>query len=333
MAVNARSRSSSAPPFRRSLFGRLARIGWLCPVLGAACVPPGNSTPTDSGPPSASATPTSTVRASVNVMTAPFSDNFDRPNTPFGANTGDGGANGTLTPTFIALGDAATDAAHVTDAARGSDARTDAMTEAGAAIAVADTGPVVNAEAEPVGPDWMVTSPVLHAWRVENGKLCGQNAKNHGIWLKRTLPVNARVEYDAITYSEEGDLKSEIWGDGVSAATSTSYTNATSYLAIFGGWKNKFHVLARINEHGDDRKEIKVDPTSDDPRQKPVVRGQQYHVKVERTDGKTVKFYVDDLEYLTFADASPLTGMGHDHFGFNEWQVKVCFDNVKITPL
>jgi hypothetical protein len=63
------------------------------------------------------------------------------------------------------------------------------------------------------------------------------------------------------------------------------------------------------------------------------VRGQQYHVKVERTDGKTVKLYVDDLEYLTYTDASPLAGAGHDHFGFNEWQVKVCFDNVKVTPL
>ena len=198
---------------------------------------------------------------------------------------------------------------------------------------MADASPSVNPEMAPVGPDWMVTSPALHAWRIENGKLCGQNAKNHGIWLKRTLPINARIEYDAITYSEEGDLKSEVWGDGVSAATSTSYTNDTSYLAIFGGWKNKFHVLARINEHGDDRQEIKVDPSSDDPRQKPVVKGQQYHVKVERTDGKTVKFYVDDLEYLVFADQAPLAGAGHDHFGFNEWQVKVCFDNVKITPL
>ena len=54
----------------------------------------------------------------------------------------------------------------------------------------------------------------------------------------------------------DGDLKAEYWGDGRSFATSLSYTNATSYLTIFGGWHNKFHVLARINEHGGDRKEI-----------------------------------------------------------------------------
>ncbi|RYG80219.1 hypothetical protein EON77_08290 [bacterium] len=130
-----------------------------------------------------------------------------------------------------------------------------------------------------------------------------------------------------------GDLKAEVWGDGRSAATALSYTNATSYLAILGGWKNTLHVLARINEHGDDRKEVKVDPTSDDPRQKPVNVGQIYRFKIERTDGKTVRYGVDGVDYLTFEDPVPLTGMGHDHFGFNNWQVKTCFDNVKVTPL
>ena len=33
------------------------------------------------------------------------------------------------------------------------------------------------------------------------------------------------------------------------------------------------------------------------------------------------------------AIAQPLAGAGHDHFGFNEWEVKTCYDNVKVTPL
>jgi hypothetical protein len=202
-----------------------------------------------------------------------------------------------------------------------------------APVAASAEAGAVDPEVEPIGPDWLVTLPSRRAWRIENGKLCGQNARNHGIWLRRTMPLNARIEYDAMSYSDEGDLKSEVWGDGTSAATSTSYTNATSYLAVFGGWKNQFHVLARINEHGSDRKEIKVDATSDDPKEKPVVRGQQYHIKVERTDGKTVRFFVDDVEYLSYNDPVPLAGSGHDHMGFNEWLVKVCFDNVKVTPL
>ncbi len=36
---------------------------------------------------------------------------------------------------------------------------------------------------------------------------------------------------------------------------------------------------------------------------------------------------------LTFPDCAPLAGAGHDHFGFNDWDVKVCFDNVKVVPL
>jgi hypothetical protein len=184
---------------------------------------------------------------------------------------------------------------------------------------------------EPNQADWLITQPGI--WHLEGGKLCGEHAKNHGIWLKRTLPVNARIEFDAIAQTPDGDLKAEYWGDGRSFATSLSYTNATSYLTIFGGWHNKFHVLARLNEHGSDRKEITTDPNSDDVREKPVNAGQSYHFKVERSDGKTVKWWVDGNEMLTYPDTAPLAGPGHDHFGFNDWDVKVCFDNVKVVPL
>ncbi len=180
--------------------------------------------------------------------------------------------------------------------------------------------------------DWVATSPGI--WHIENGRLCGEHAKNHGLWLKRTLPVNARIEFDAVSYSPDGDLKAEFWGDGRSFATALSYTNATSYLTIFGGWHNKFHVLARINEHGNDRKEIAVvDLNSDDVRERPVIAGQVYRFKVERNDGKTVRWWIDGNEMLTYSDTAPLTGIGHDHFGFNDWDVKVCFDNVRVVPL
>jgi hypothetical protein len=179
--------------------------------------------------------------------------------------------------------------------------------------------------------DWMTTAPGI--WHIEGGRLCGEHAKNHGIWLKRVLPTNARIEFDATSMSPDGDIKAEIWGDGRSYATALSYTNATSYLTILGGWHNKFHVLARINEHGNDRKEITIDPASDDPREKPVVAGQSYHFKVERIDGKTVRWWIDGNEMLSYPDTAPLMGPGHDHFGFNDWDVKVCFDNVRVVPL
>ncbi len=197
----------------------------------------------------------------------------------------------------------------------------------GGADAVAADAPAML---EP-GPDWVATVPGI--WHIEGGRLCGDHAKNHGIWLKRGLPVNARIEFDAVSQSSDGDLKAEYWGDGRSYATALSYTNATSYLTIFGGWHNTFHVLARINEHAPDRKEVIVDKNSDDPREKPAMAGQLYHFKVERADGKTVRWWIDGNEMLTYPDVAPLAGPGHDHFGFNDWEIKVCFDNVRVTPL
>ena len=193
------------------------------------------------------------------------------------------------------------------------------------------TAPATSAPAVDPGRDWIATAP--NTWRLEGGRLCGDHAHNHGVWLKRVLPVNARIEFDAVSDATDGDIKAECWGDGLSSATALSYTNATSYLTIFGGWHNKFHVLARMNEHGGDRKEITVDPSSDDPREKPVVAGQLYRFKVERADGKTVKWWVDGNEMLSYPDSAPLAGVGHEHFGFNDWEVKVCFDNVRIVPL
>jgi hypothetical protein len=181
-----------------------------------------------------------------------------------------------------------------------------------------------------IGADWSSTGA---AWRIEGGRLCVERARNHGIWLRRRLPTNARIEFDAMSTSPEGDLKAELWGDGHSAADSISYNDATSYLTIFGGWKNSFHVLARIDEHAPDRPQVPLDDGSDDLRAKKVVPGRSYHFKVVRDDGRTVRWLVDDLEILTYPDPKPLTGQGHDHFGFNDWDVHVCFDNLVITPL
>ncbi|MGD0678870.1 MAG: hypothetical protein ABSC94_25985, partial [Polyangiaceae bacterium] len=114
------------------------------------------------------------------------------------------------------------------------------------ALGVTDTGAASLPGAD-LGADWVVTVPGV--WHLEGGRLCGEHAKNHGVWLKHAIPVNARIEFDAVSQSPDGDLKAEYWGDGRSYATGLSYTNATSYLTIFGGWHNKFHVLARINEH------------------------------------------------------------------------------------
>lgn len=181
-----------------------------------------------------------------------------------------------------------------------------------------------------LGTDWRALSL---GWRIVDGQLCGEKAHNRGLWLARRLPVNARIEFDAVSKVKDGDIKVEVWGDGVSGATGNSYTNATSYLAILGGWKNSLHVLARLDEHGADRRLLEVDPRSDDERQRPVTIGQIYHFKLERTDGRTISWEVNDVGMHEIADSVPLVGLGHDHVGFNNWEAQVCFDNLKITPL
>jgi hypothetical protein len=245
------------------------------------------------------------------IMTTPFDDNFDRkPTQPVMA---------PLMPELLFQADG------------GKEGGGPARDAAGQMVVVSEGGAIE------IGPDWSTTPPkpgTPPAWRIENGRLCAQNAYNHGIWLNRVLPPNARIEFDAVSDSPMGDLKSEVWGDGQSAATGQSYNNATSYLTIFGGWKNTLHVLARLDEHADNRRVIKVQgPAADDPRERPVGRGQVYHFRIERTDGRTVRWFIDNIEMLSWADDQPLIGMGHDHFGFNDWEVKVCFDNVKVTPL
>lgn len=282
----------------------------MATAASVACVPTGNAPPYDAGP---SPAQSSSFKPSLSIMTAPFEDNFDRPD------SGDalalpGDASGTVPTIDAALG--------TRPSASG--------TDASAPLFAADGG---DPEIRPnnLGPNW--TAAKTNAWRIENGRLCGENARNHGVWLNRTLPVNARIEFDAVSYSDEGDLKAEVWGDGRSFATSTSYTNATSYLVILGGWTNTIHALARLNEHGTDRKEVHVDKDSDDPRQRAVVQGQTYQFKIERTDGKTVKVTVNGQEFFSWTDPAPLAGQQHDHMGFNDWKAKVCFDNVKVVPL
>ena len=186
-------------------------------------------------------------------------------------------------------------------------------------------------ERRALGSNWRTTSG--GPWRIKNGRLCGRGAKNHPVWLTRRLPANARVEFDAVALTDQGDIKAELWGDGRSAATGVSYTDATSYLTIFGGWKNSYHVLARIDEHAKTRKEIRLDQAGELVSQRPVEKDYTYRFKVERADRKTGAWLVDDIEVLRYEDSAPLLGAGHEHFGFNNWQVEVCFDNLVITPL
>ncbi len=159
-------------------------------------------------------------------------------------------------------------------------------------------------------------------YEVRGGQLRVRGAHNKPLWLRRTLPRDVRVEFEATSYSTDGDIKAEICGDGASAATEDSYT-ASSYVVIFGGWNNTKNLIARLDEHGDDRVEGRVQRIESE---------HTYHVRIERR-GNTVQSYLDDQLITSFEDQDPLEGRGHNHFAFNNWESDLAFDNLTITPL
>lgn len=160
------------------------------------------------------------------------------------------------------------------------------------------------------------------SYSIRNGEMRVQGARNKPLWLRRTLPRNVRIEFDARSESPEGDIKVEVFGDGVSKAETESYT-ATSYVIIFGGWNNTTNAIARLDEHADDRINGQA---------MRVELGKTYHVKIERS-GSTIEYWVNDTKIASMTDPDPLDGRGHDHFAFNNWQSELWFDNLRITPL
>ena len=174
-------------------------------------------------------------------------------------------------------------------------------------------------ERDELGDHWHNTGA---RYRIENGALTIQGARNRPLWLRRKLPRDVRIEFDARSDSPQGDIKVEVFGDGQSRATSTSYT-ATSYVVIFGGWNHSTNLIARLDEHGADRA---IGP----PRR--VEPGRTYRMRIERK-GNRITAWVDDEMLATMEDPKPLEGRGHDHFAFNNWESELTFDNLRITPL
>jgi hypothetical protein len=185
-------------------------------------------------------------------------------------------------------------------------------------------------ERSAIGADWRVTGP---GWRISDGRLCGERARNHPVWLARKLPVNTLVEFDALSHSSDGDIKAEIFGDGARFAAGASYEDATSYLTIFGGWSNRLHVLARLDEHAADREATHLTAEGESLRTKKVEPQTSYRFRIERRDGRTLSWSVDGEKIHDFTDPEPLVGEEHDHFAFNDWEARVCFDNLSVTPL
>ncbi len=171
-------------------------------------------------------------------------------------------------------------------------------------------------ERREVGPDWWSTGG---PWMIRRGELWGAGTRNNPLWLAMPLPRDVAVSFTArsetATGTRPGDIKLEIFGDGRTAGS--------GYVLVLGGWGNSVSVIARRDEHGADR----VERT--DRRVEP---GRTYRMRVERR-GQVLRWMVDGEEFLVLDDPAPLSGPGHDRFGFSSWDADLFFDDLRVEPL
>lgn len=171
-----------------------------------------------------------------------------------------------------------------------------------------------------IGNEWLTTGSGV---TLERGALRLADLHNHPVWLRTPLPDAVRVEFDAWAETDEGDIKVELAGDGQSYAKTVSYT-ATGYVFILGGWNNSLDVIARKDEHGDDRLAVPTEPQIEPER--------RYRVSITRRAGE-LRLEVDGRLIAEYVDAQPLTGPSNQFFAFNNWEAPTRFDNLIIYAL
>lgn len=168
-------------------------------------------------------------------------------------------------------------------------------------------------ERDTFGESWRTASDT---WSLVDGEVSVAGARNEGLWLTVPLPEDVRIEFTARALAPEGDLKFEVFTDGAA--------HQSGYVGIFGGWDNRLNIIARLDEHGDDRL-VGADGVH-------VEVGRDYTFRIERTDHR-VRWSIDGEPFLTYDDPAPLTGEGHQFFGFNDWESPVRFDDVRVWDL
>ena len=162
-----------------------------------------------------------------------------------------------------------------------------------------------------LGPDWF---PSGGHWIVDQGAAYSTGANNAPCFLQVALPADVVVEVDVRSETTAVDSKLELMTDG--------RTHQSGYIFILGGWSNQISAIARLDEHGKDRREKR--PTE-------VVGNKTYRWRIEKKGGD-LKWYVDGRLYLTFEDPKPLDGPGHDRLALSNWQNQLRYDNLQIWP-
>jgi len=184
-----------------------------------------------------------------------------------------------------------------------------------------------NFDRNTLGPKWIARS---NGWSIVDGQVSNTSARNKGLWLTQPLPAGkVRIEFDATSKpfdrkDRSGKTVTQFPGDIKCEAFSKTSKHQGGYIFIFGGWGNTVNRIARIEEHGDGPGAR----VQDGPRH-PVKPGHTYRMRVVR-DGDTIAWFADEQLLTQFTDPEFIDGQ---HFGFNNWEAHVSFDNLAIFSL
>jgi len=160
-----------------------------------------------------------------------------------------------------------------------------------------------------LGANWF---PSGGDWKLRDGYVYTTFSNNMPLFLNVDLPADVVVEVDIYSELPIVDAKIELMTDG--------RTHQSGYVFILGGWSNKMSAIARLDEHGKDRRVKK--PTG--------VKGKtSYRWRIEKKGG-ALQWFIDGQLYMTYRDPKPLDGPGHNRLGFGNWQNQLRFDNLNI---
>ncbi len=168
-----------------------------------------------------------------------------------------------------------------------------------------------NFDRKKLGDTWYNTGG---QWMIDSNNAFTTGGNQAPLFLRINLPADVVIEIDVMSETTTVDCKVEIMTDG--------RTHSSGYVFIFGGWTNSISAIARLDEHGNDRRT--KSPTGAQAKK-------WYRWRIEKKGGE-IKWFVDGQPYLTFNDPEPLSGPGHNRFALSNWQNRIRYDNLKIWP-
>ena len=220
-----------------------------------------------------------------------------------------------------------------------------------------------------LGPDY---HSIGGHWRIADGQLYSPGVGNNPLWLKARLPADARIAFDVRSEGRDGDIKFEAFGDGRNHESGYIFwfgghhnretrilkrderalseqqlkaqlTSALRpYLRLLPGFDGLLEQIAQPIRRWQARRDLdrleagtyygRETPVKVERLDLTVVKGRTYHVVVTKK-GELIRFELDGQLALELRDRAPLSGSGHDRFGFSSWQNDTWFDNLKIDPL